>query len=250
MILECSPFGCVAALIGDFFFTMNKLQIFNYNGSKITFSTKNGIMVNATEMAKPFGKTTKDWLRLQSTQDFINALESVRQISLSQLIIIQKGNSKNFKQGTWMHEDVAIEFARWLSPMFAIWCNDRVKELITGGHSIQELYEIIKKQQAQIKQLERKIKLLTSPRAKKERKRRVEVENADEWLASGRIAAIKTNADGWIPFDKIMEDYLEFCKDANVKRVGKNLLGKKLQRKFEHKKRRDTTWYCIIIGNK
>lgn len=31
-----------------------------------------------------------------------------------------------------MHEDVALEFARWLSPRFAIWCNDRVKELITG----------------------------------------------------------------------------------------------------------------------
>lgn len=31
-----------------------------------------------------------------------------------------------------MHEDVAIEFARWLSPLFSIWCNDRIKELITG----------------------------------------------------------------------------------------------------------------------
>lgn len=35
--------------------------------------------------------------------------------------------------GTWMHEDVAIEFARWLSPAFAIWCNDRIKELLTVG---------------------------------------------------------------------------------------------------------------------
>ncbi|MDQ1087190.1 hypothetical protein QE390_001736 [Siphonobacter sp. SORGH_AS 1065] len=29
--------------------------------------------------------------------------------------------------GTWMHEDVALEFARWLSPAFAIWCNDQKK---------------------------------------------------------------------------------------------------------------------------
>lgn len=34
-----------------------------------------------------------------------------------------------------MHEDVALEFARWLSPMFAIWCNDRIKELLTKGHT-------------------------------------------------------------------------------------------------------------------
>lgn len=26
-------------------------------------------------------------------------------------------------QGTWMHEDVALEFARWLNPAFAIWCH-------------------------------------------------------------------------------------------------------------------------------
>lgn len=36
-------------------------------------------------------------------------------------------------QGTWVHEDVALEFARWLSPKFAIWCNDRIKELLTTG---------------------------------------------------------------------------------------------------------------------
>jgi phage antirepressor YoqD-like protein len=32
-----------------------------------------------------------------------------------------------------MHEDVAIEFARWLSPSFAIWANDRIKELLRTG---------------------------------------------------------------------------------------------------------------------
>jgi len=36
-------------------------------------------------------------------------------------------------QGTWLHEDVALEFARWLSPAFAIWCNDRIKELLKHG---------------------------------------------------------------------------------------------------------------------
>ena len=32
-----------------------------------------------------------------------------------------------------MHEDVALEFARWLSPAFSIWCNDHIKELLTTG---------------------------------------------------------------------------------------------------------------------
>ena len=88
-------------------------------------------MVNATEMAKAFGKTTKDWLRTKSAEEFITSLSAVRQICPSELVrIIQGGNSV---QGTWMHEDVALEFARWLSPAFSIWCNDHIKELLTTG---------------------------------------------------------------------------------------------------------------------
>ncbi|WP_277069456.1 phage antirepressor KilAC domain-containing protein [Prevotella corporis] len=112
---------------------MDKIKVFNYNGSNITFSSENGVMVNATEMAKAFGKTTKDWLRTNASSEFISSLSSVRQICLSQLVVVKKGNSSDFEQGTWMHEDVALEFARWLSPTFAIWCNDRIKELLRYG---------------------------------------------------------------------------------------------------------------------
>lgn len=47
------------------------------------------------------------------------------------MVEIKQGG--NGEQGTWMHEDVAMEFARWLSPAFAIWCNDRIKELLQYG---------------------------------------------------------------------------------------------------------------------
>lgn len=108
-----------------------KNQIFQYNGSPISFQKGDSVMVNATEMAKSFGKTTKDWLRTKQSKDFINSLSAVRQISLTELVMILQGG--NGEQGTWMHEDVAIEFARWLNPAFAIWCNDRIKELLTVG---------------------------------------------------------------------------------------------------------------------
>lgn len=108
---------------------MNALT-FNYNGQAITFRKGDSVMVNATEMAKSFGKQPKDWLRLQSTKELITSLSAVRQISLTGLILVNQGGSN---QGTWMHEDVALEFARWLSPQFAIWCNDRIKELLTTG---------------------------------------------------------------------------------------------------------------------
>lgn len=112
---------------------MNTPIVCDYKGSKISFAYGENVMVNATEMAKPFGKTTKDWLRTNASSEFINSLSAVRQICPSQLVVVRKGNSNEFEQGTWMHEDVALEFARWLSPAFAIWCNDRIKELLKYG---------------------------------------------------------------------------------------------------------------------
>lgn len=82
-------------------------------------------MVNATEMARPFDKRPGKWLELPSTQDYLSTLRAIR--FSDRLIDSVNG------VGTWMHEDVALEFARWLSPEFAIWCNDRIKELMKVG---------------------------------------------------------------------------------------------------------------------
>lgn len=103
-----------------------KNEVFSYNGNPVTFQIGTATMVNATEMAKPFGKRPIDWLKYQQSQDYINALAEVRNITSADLVrVIKGGNDKN-AQGTWFHEDVALEFARWLSPQFAIWCNNRI----------------------------------------------------------------------------------------------------------------------------
>lgn len=112
---------------------MSTITTYSYEGTPIAFERGAGVMINATQMAKRFGKTPKDWLRNQQSEEFISTLSAVRQICLSQLVQVRKGNSSNFEQGTWMHEDVAMEFARWLSPAFAIWTNDRIKELMRDG---------------------------------------------------------------------------------------------------------------------
>lgn len=103
-------------------------EVFTYNNAPITFQLGNGeTMANATEMSKVFGKNASHWLRNQSTQEFINELSALRNRKGSDLVTIENG------VGCWMHEDVALEFARWLSPAFAIWCNDRIKELMRHG---------------------------------------------------------------------------------------------------------------------
>lgn len=117
-------------------------QVCLYNGSPVTFKLGDGTTtVNATQMAKPFGKLVSGWLRLESTKEFLNALSADMQIHTSALIQTVKGG--NGEQGTWMHEDAALEFARWLSPKFAIWCNARIKELLTGQYQQPQKAEIL-----------------------------------------------------------------------------------------------------------
>lgn len=136
------------------------LRVFKYDDNDVTFKDKNGVkMVNATQMAKVFGKEIKHWSENQSTTEFVLTLAESRGIepqreytNLLKISEVGKTETLNInslaklypslisvvrgglgEQGTWLQEDVAIEFARWLSPKFAIWCNDRIKELINNG---------------------------------------------------------------------------------------------------------------------
>ena len=79
---------------------MNTNQIFQYNGSPITFHKGDNVMVNATEMAKPFGKSP------EQTKTYVKALSEVRKILSSDLVQVIYGDNG----GTWMHEDVALVF--------------------------------------------------------------------------------------------------------------------------------------------
>ncbi|WP_300905697.1 phage antirepressor KilAC domain-containing protein [uncultured Bacteroides sp.] len=108
----------------------NEIQIFNYNGNGVTFRKGDSVMVNATEMAKPFGKRPNDFLSAKSTQELIGSLSAKTGIPATVLVIVNQGGNN---QGTWLHEDLALIFAQWLSPTFYLWCNDRIKELMQVG---------------------------------------------------------------------------------------------------------------------
>lgn len=106
------------------------IKIFQYNNYPVTFNTGKSTMINATEMAKPFGKRPVEWLSNKQTKELINSLSVKVGISTLELVVTQKGTSH---PGTWLHEDLAMVFAQWLSPDFYLWCNDRIKELLLNG---------------------------------------------------------------------------------------------------------------------
>lgn len=49
---------------------------FSYEGKSINFKDQKGsVLLNASQMGKAFGKRPADWLRLQSTEEFLKALK-------------------------------------------------------------------------------------------------------------------------------------------------------------------------------
>lgn len=149
---------------------MNTPIVYDYKGSKISFANGKNVMVNATEMAKSFGKRPAKWLELPSTKEFLAALTDVRKSDFA-LIQTDKGGVSG-GGGTWLHEDVALEFARWLSPAFAIWCNDRIKELLKYGMTATQptLDEMVNNPDLVIR-------MATQLKQEREEKARLEAEN-------------------------------------------------------------------------
>jgi KilA-N domain len=47
----------------------------------------------------------------------------------NQLVIVKKGSVEN-GGGTWLHPKLAIDFARWLSPDFAVWCDLQIEKIL------------------------------------------------------------------------------------------------------------------------
>lgn len=113
-----------------------KNEIFEYKGTPITFQIGNGeVMLNATEMAKPFGKRPNDYLNLPSTKQLIEAVTRKNGIAHSEIVTTLKGGNN---QGTFLNEDLALDFAQWLNIDFKLWCNDRIKEIMKYGFTATE----------------------------------------------------------------------------------------------------------------
>ncbi|HFB6719582.1 TPA: KilA-N domain-containing protein [Neisseria gonorrhoeae] len=112
------------------------VSVLNFGNTPVSFR-QDGFL-NATSIATHFGKLPKDYLKTEQTQQYISALaESLSERTKiltdeNQLVIVKKGNSKNFTQGTWLHPKLAIHFARWLNPKFAVWCDEQIEILLNG----------------------------------------------------------------------------------------------------------------------
>lgn len=107
-------------------------KIFSYNGNDVLFDTKDDVMVNATQLAKIYGKRPNDYLSLPATNQLINAITRKYGISENQLVISKAGSSHN-GGGTWMHRLIVVDFCQWLDIDLKLWCTEKLDELMRYG---------------------------------------------------------------------------------------------------------------------
>jgi hypothetical protein len=86
--------------------------------------------INLTDMWKAQdGKTSqkpKHWLGQNDTINFLKSLAKKVEVAPSDLVKTRRGG-KGGGGGTFAHWQIALAYAKYLSPEFHIWCNEVVK---------------------------------------------------------------------------------------------------------------------------
>lgn len=100
---------------------------FIYQDTQIAFVLGNekNVMVNATEMAKAFGKRVDVFLKSDHAKSFI---EIANRPPYGGRIIDNRG-----RNGIYFERRLALKFAAWLSPEFEFWVYDVIDDILFGS---------------------------------------------------------------------------------------------------------------------
>lgn len=110
-----------------------------FEGNKVQFNLDG--YINATFIAKKHGKKANDWLRLDQTKELIDEITKSgnHDLEQNQLVITHHGGSN---PGTWIHPDLGVHFAYWLSPKFAVWVGKQIEQILKQQRDTPEQRKI------------------------------------------------------------------------------------------------------------
>ncbi|WP_136805060.1 KilA-N domain-containing protein [Desulfosediminicola flagellatus] len=110
----------------------NNFEIIKIGGAHLTVDVSainsESMFFNATQMAKEFNKRPDDFWKQQQNQDYLEAFITLYGGDMKSYVKTRRGRYS----GTWLHNDLGLAFARWLSPFFAVqldqWPKKRLEE--------------------------------------------------------------------------------------------------------------------------
>ena len=125
----------------------SKALEFIYQDTQIHFllGDEKNVMVNATEMAKAFGKRVDVFLKSDHVKEFISVLELTPYGGSFQLLKPEEIIERKNGVATYFHRILALKFAAWLDPNFELWIYSKTEEILFGhykkhwdAHMLQE----------------------------------------------------------------------------------------------------------------
>lgn len=117
---------------------MNSIKTVSFGNFPVSF--QNNGYLNATVVAAHFNRRVGNYLKSERTQEYIAALAEKLSVTPkratedNQIVIIKQGGTE---QGTWLHPKLAVDFARWLDPKFAVWCDEQIEQILSGSPKLE-----------------------------------------------------------------------------------------------------------------
>jgi hypothetical protein len=129
------------------------MHIEQWKGCNVRFETrKDGRVWGClSDMADATDKRFSNWLRLDSTQEYLQALSTdlsgkpkkvkgfstkKEQQDFSNILQVNQGGLPD-QQGTWAIDEVVMDFAQWCNVDFRIWANRVLRNVITQGYHVE-----------------------------------------------------------------------------------------------------------------
>lgn len=110
-----------------------RLEVVNIDHNRFAAEIlRDNARVNMTQMARAFGKRPADWLRTEEAREYIQFVTRVKKCVLADLVEVRNGGTPG-TNGTWCNSrHVALRFAQWLSPEFAVAVDEALLRLMLG----------------------------------------------------------------------------------------------------------------------
>ncbi len=120
-----------------------KMIIHEVKGVQVSQRRQDGY-INATQMCKANNKKWYEYWRLPNTQRYLIALAN--DLGLDIIVnnpkrdnyasaLVETFRGGNSQQGTWVHPEVAVDLATWISVEFRILVNRWIREWMTTGQN-------------------------------------------------------------------------------------------------------------------
>jgi len=110
----------------------------------LIFSRKEDNYINAIQLCQAGNKIFNDWISSNKIKKLINILEFKSKIK----------NNKLIEEDTWVHPDLAIQLAYWISQEYGLDVSDWIRKLFIKDNKYESLLEEIKIKNEKIKILE------------------------------------------------------------------------------------------------